>query len=72
VAASVTLTRSGLPGTVTPELQPGGGEYVPGRGAAGVGDALFRVFALLPDGAQEGGQQRQLRPGPLVHSRLHP
>ncbi len=66
------VDAASLTGLATLEFLPGGGEYVPGHGAAGGSDALLGVFALLPDGAQERGQQRQLRPGPLVHPRLHP
>jgi hypothetical protein len=58
--------------TTTAELLPGGGEHVLCRGVAGGSDALCRVLALLLDGSQKRRQQRQLRPGPLVHPRLHP
>lgn len=61
------VDAAGLAGTVTPELLPGGGEHSVGGGAAAGSDALLGVFALLPDCPQEGGQQRQLPPGPLVH-----
>jgi hypothetical protein len=65
------VDAAGLAGTAALEFLPGGGEYSVGGGASGGSDALLGVFALLPDGAQELGQQRQLRPGPLVHPRLH-
>ena len=72
VATSVTLTRPDGPGRRRWNCCPATVNTSAGRGIAGGGDALFGVFALLLDGAQERGQQRQLRPGPLVHPRLDP
>ncbi len=54
------------------ELLPGNGEPAPGRSAASGVDPLLGILALLFDGAQQRGQQRQLSPGPLIHPRLDP
>ncbi len=66
------VDAAGLSGPAALELLPGDEEPSTGRRRASRADAGLGVLALPVDGAKQGGQQRQLGPGPLVHPGLHP
>ena len=69
-AGLADVDAAGRPGAAPLELLPCDGKQAAGGEIAGGGDQFFGGFAQLLDGSHEGGQQRKLGPGSLVHPRL--
>ncbi|HXZ76111.1 MAG TPA: hypothetical protein VEH31_35290, partial [Streptosporangiaceae bacterium] len=66
------VDTAGRPGPAPLELLSRDGEQVAGGDIPGGGEQVSGGLALLLDSSHEGGQQRELGPGPLVHPGLDP